>query len=81
MRDTLEKRKQHKKELDGKKKFLGPLFPKDEKIHHTTDLEQNEYENMEKKHIKAYLKGDTRFRYKGVWYDVETNIKREDVKE
>lgn len=78
MRDTLEKRKQRKKELDGKRRFLGPLFPRDEKIHHTTDLEQNEYENMQKKHLKAYIKGDTRFNYKGIWYDVESNIKRKD---
>jgi hypothetical protein len=75
--ETLEKRKEEKKKLDGRKKFLGPLVPRDEKVHHTTDLEQNEYENMQKKHLKAYLKGETKFKYKGQWYDVETNVKRE----
>jgi hypothetical protein len=54
-----------------RRKFEGPINAREEKVHNTTDLEMNEYENMQKKHLKAYINGDTRFKYKGVWYDVE----------
>lgn len=60
-----------KKKRKSIRRFEGPLNPREEKIHNTTDLEMNEYENMQRKHLKAYIRGETRFRYKGVWYDVE----------
>lgn len=69
-----------RKDLEGKRRFGGSLVPRDEKIHNTTDLEINEYENMQKKHLKAYLKGETRFKYKNIWYEVESKFIGEDDK-
>ena len=57
-----------------KRRFEGPLDPRSEKIHNTTDLNMNEYENMQKKHLDAYLKGYRYFFYKGIRYDVESNF-------
>jgi hypothetical protein len=56
------------------RKFNGPLNPRDEKVHHTTDLTMKEYCNLQKKHLKEYLKGNTEFKYKGVVYKVESEI-------
>jgi hypothetical protein len=51
--------------------FDGPLFPRDEAVHQGYEmLALNEYENMQKKHLKAYLKGDKFFFYKGRKYEV-----------
>jgi hypothetical protein len=80
MKDFKEKQ-MIRKALEGKRRFGGPLVPRDEKIHNTTDLEMNEYETMQKKHLKAYLRGETKFVYKGVLYDVESKFIGEDVKE
>lgn len=54
------------------RRFLGPLNPREEKLHEGfLGLEINEYENMQKKHLHAYLMGYERFIYKGHWYNVE----------
>jgi hypothetical protein len=60
-----------------RKRFEGPIDPRQEKIHHTTDLTLNEYKNMQKQHLKAYLRGDTQFRYKGTWYPVEFKFSKD----
>ena len=47
------KEKQMERKLaEGHRRFLGPLFPKEEKVHHTTDLSMREYCNMQKKHLR-----------------------------
>lgn len=54
--------------------FAGPINPREEKLHSGfLGLEMNEYENMQKKHLKAYLKGETYFFYKKQRYEVEYN--------
>jgi len=54
------------------RRFKGPLFPREEPVHKGFDgLEQNEYENMQKKHLKAYIKGESYFIYKGKYHEVE----------
>lgn len=60
------------------RKFNGPLNPRDEKLHEGfLGLEMNEYENMQKKHLHAYLMGDEYFKYKGQWYKVEAEVVNE----
>lgn len=52
--------------------FLGPINARDEKLHGDfMGLEMNEYENMQKKHLKAYIRGDEYFMYKRQWYKVD----------
>lgn len=80
MRDSLKVRKQNRKLIEGTRKFLGPINPREEKP--TGDflgLEVNEYENMQKKHLKAYLRGDEYFRYKGKWYKVEFKFDKDNA--
>lgn len=61
--------KKNKKE---KRKFNGPLKPRDEKPHGDFgEMTIKEYCNMQKKHLHAYLMGDTRYKYKGKWYLVD----------
>jgi hypothetical protein len=51
--------------------FNGPLFPREEPIYGGYEgLALNEYENMERKHLKAYLRGDKYFFYKRNRYEV-----------
>ena len=61
------------KKNKGTRQFMGPLNPKEDTLHDGFQgLEINEYENMQKKHLKAYLRGDEYFMYKKKWYKVET---------
>lgn len=54
------------------RRFLGPLVPRDEPVHEGFGkLGLNEYENMQKKHLHAYLMGYTWFTYKGQYHKVE----------
>ena len=70
-----EKRRESRDLVDGKRRFLGPLNPREEKLHEGfMGLEMNEYENMQKKHLKAYLRGDVYFFYKKNRYSVESNL-------
>lgn len=72
MRETLAQRKQNKLLVEGTKRFLGPLNPREEKPSGKfIGLELNEYENMQKKHLHAYLKGENYFTYKKKVYPVE----------
>jgi len=60
------------------RRFLGPLNARDEKLHEGfLGLEMNEYENMQKKHLHAYLMGYERYIYKGQWYKVEQEYTKE----
>jgi len=34
---------------------------------------------MQKKHLKAYLRGDEYFRYKGKWYKVEFKFDKDNA--
>lgn len=62
-----------------RRRFLGPLDPKNEPVHKGFgDKTLREYCNMQKKHLKAYLKGYSYFTYKGEvhgveqeWYEVQ----------
>lgn len=75
------KEKQMERKLaEGHRRFLGPLFPKEEKVHHTTDLSMREYCNMQKKHLKAYLKGEKYFFYKKERYEVESTFLEDEEK-
>lgn len=81
MRDSFKVRQENRKLVNGTRKFLGPLFPREEVLHEGfQDLEMNEYENMQKKHLKAYLRGDEYFTYKRKYYKVEFkfNVNGED---
>jgi hypothetical protein len=52
-----------------KRVFEGPLFPREEPVYGGyQELELNEYFNMQKKNLKAYLKGDEYYFYKGKRY-------------
>ena len=63
-----------KKLLSTGRRFAGPINPREEKLHSGfLGLEMNEYENMQKKHLKAYLRGETYFFYKKERYEVEYN--------
>lgn len=64
-----------KKKNEISRMFLGPLNARDEKLHEGfAGLAINEYENMQKKHLKAYLSGDVYFFYKRVRYNVESKL-------
>jgi hypothetical protein len=68
-------KQENRKSLDGRRVFLGPLNPREEKLHEGfMGLEMNEYENMQKKHLHAYLLGDQFFFYKRVKYNVESKF-------
>lgn len=57
------------------RRFEGALFPKTEKLKEGfADLTLNEYCNMQKNHLKAYLRGDKYFKYKGKWYEVKFRL-------
>jgi hypothetical protein len=56
--------------------FGGPLHPRDEKIQGTVDLKMNEYCNMQKKHLYAYLMGEQYYFYKRNRYEVEYKINK-----
>ena len=64
-----------KKKEERRRVFLGPLNPREEKLHEGfLGLEINEYENMQKKHLHAYLMGDEFYFYKKVKYNVESKF-------
>jgi len=69
------KKQENRKLVNGKRKFLGPLNPRNEKLHEGfLGLDINEYENMQKKHLHAYLMGDQFFFYKKLRYNVESKF-------
>jgi hypothetical protein len=79
MKSSLEKRKQIKKLSNGVRTFEGPLNPREDKLHEGfMGLTINEYENMQKKHLKAYMRGEEFFFYKGQRYKVEFKLKEEE---
>jgi hypothetical protein len=60
-----------KKKQEKTRRFDGPLFPREDPVYGGyKDLELKEYFNMEKKHLKAYLRGDKFYFYKGRQYKV-----------
>jgi hypothetical protein len=79
MRNSLEKRKQIKKLSLGVRSFEGPLNPREDKLHEGfMGLTINEYENMQRKHLKAYMRGEEFFFYKNKRYNVEFKLKGEE---
>ena len=66
----LEKKMKQKEKT--RRRFLGPLDPKNEPIHEGFGTKTlKEYCNMQKKHLHAYKMGYTHYTYKGEYHKVE----------
>jgi hypothetical protein len=64
-----------KKKTEKRRVFKGPLLPREEPVYGGYQgLELNEYENMQKKHLRAYLNGDKYFFYKRSRYEVQEGL-------